>query len=1405
MPRAPTIVRVEWTPAATPACNEASDTCVERTAGGNCASGVCDLGTNTCQLCLDDNNGGIDTGCSAAAPACDGGTTCVECSIDADCGGNFCDLATNTCVVCINDAVGATDTGCAPPAPVCRTTAAGATGCAGCEDDKAAGLVDFGCAQPMNACDTSNVTPICGMCLADGDCPTGVCNTDNNTCVECIADAQCPGGVCNLANNTCQGCIDNDDCPGGVCNLDTSTCQECVSDTDCTDGVCNTTTDTCVTCIDDQVGGTDTGCGTGAPVCDVTGTPTCVACENTGAAGEADFGCALPTAACDTSGAAPVCVACLADEDCSSGVCDTANNVCVGCLVDADCATGVCDETITVCVGCLVDADCPGGVCDTDNGVCVPCLNDQTGSADSGCAVPAPVCDTTVVGGACVTCEDNASAGNVDFGCTAPAGVCDLSSGGATCVECLSDADCADGICTLSTNSCGPNDPDNDGIPTAVELADGTDPFDPDTDGDGLNDGVEKAGPTSALDADSDDDGINDGDEVNGTGPLADWAPTDPTLFDTDDDGLGDGLEVNVTAPLPGGFSDGPNPVAFAGTLTPFQGDQDTDSATDPNNPDSDGDGLSDTLENAIGTDPNDPDTDNDGIDDGKEIELGNPLAYDPNLETNPLDADTDDDGISDGDEDAGSGPLVGFGSTFPLDKDTDSDGVDDGIEVGVTTGIAPGFSDGSNPVAIAGTDGVFGGDQDPTTKTDPDDSDSDNDGLADGVEDLNGDGAAVNTIGGTGTAGSGETDPTLKDTDLDGLEDGEEVNIHNTSPLDIDTDDGSAPDGLEVDNNWDPLDPSDDLGPDPDNDGILTVVELVDGTDPFDPDTDDDGLEDGEEIEFGDPLVYEEGLDTNPAVFGDGDTDPASTTDPDDRDTDGDNLNDGAEDANGDGAVTNTIGGTGTEGSGETDPNLKDTDGDLLNDDDELEDELTSPLDTDTDDGGVDDGVEVLTNKTDPLNPADDMPAADADGDGLSNEAEIDLNTDPYDADTDDDRLLDGDEVNGTGPLNGYGPTDPLEEDTDGDSIDDGLEAGATQPIPGGDGFEGTDPLNFVADADPTTTTDPTKKDTDGDGIEDGDEVANGDGETPNTIGGTNTNGMGETTPNNPDTDGDSLSDGDEVNIYSTDPLDPDTDDGSVADGIEVNSGTNPLDPVDDVLEPASAQTVQVDPFEPWYGQGTAILGTAKTDLIPHLKPTAGIFFQGSSGLVIIERQLSNGNTEHSPILEESYKLELSIGMGFFDWFDIGITLPMAVSQGITNTTLVPGLSDGGFSLQDMRISGRVRFMDPLNFGGFGLGLGLTGYIPIGDTDSFTFERVQQAPVATPCEFRPCLSPQARNLRKPAGRSRLRRETAQSPRAHRRRHGGEPPRGLLHPGDRRQARSEGCQSQSSLSARPRG
>ena len=72
---------------------------------------------------------------------------------------------------------------------------------------------------------------------------------------------------------------------------------------------------------------------------------------------------------------------------------------------------------------------------------------------------------------------------------------------------------------------------------------------------------------------------------------------------------------------------------------------------------DSDGDGLNDGEEAALGTDPNDPDSDDDGLSDGEEVRM---QILNGTSCPDPLDADSDGDGLSDGLEvDLGTNPCV--------------------------------------------------------------------------------------------------------------------------------------------------------------------------------------------------------------------------------------------------------------------------------------------------------------------------------------------------------------------------------------------------------------------------------------------------------------------------------------------------------------------------------------------------------------------------------------------------------------------------------------------------------------------------------------------------------------------------------------------------------------------------
>ena len=120
-----------------------------------------------------------------------------------------------------------------------------------------------------------------------------------------------------------------------------------------------------------------------------------------------------------------------------------------------------------------------------------------------------------------------------------------------------------------------------------------------------------------------------------------------------------------------------------------FDKDGDVDEGeSDPNNPDSDDDGLNDGEEDADQdgvldegeTDPTNPDTDGDGLTDGTELGLDSDL--DPDTTTDPTNPDSDDDGLTDGQEDVDGNGAVDVGETDPNNPDSDGDECNDGKEV---------------------------------------------------------------------------------------------------------------------------------------------------------------------------------------------------------------------------------------------------------------------------------------------------------------------------------------------------------------------------------------------------------------------------------------------------------------------------------------------------------------------------------------------------------------------------------------------------------------------------------------------------------------------------------------------------------------------------------------------------
>lgn len=268
-----------------------------------------------------------------------------------------------------------------------------------------------------------------------------------------------------------------------------------------------------------------------------------------------------------------------------------------------------------------------------------------------------------------------------------------------------------------------------------------------DEDGDGLNETEEFLLGLDPEDADIDDDGILDGPEI--------WLGTDPLNCDTDGDSLPDGLETGIARP----HQDTDVSICFLPDRQPS-------TTTNPLNADTDGGGTEDGLEdanrdgrvNTWETDPGDStddlDSDSDGIPDALEERCANGFSD-----------DADGDGISDIEEswlDTDEDGTPNF-----CDEDDDNDGL---------------------PTSMEGSD-----DADNDGLINAHDTDSDNDGILDGDESIH----DIDCDDIPSWLDDNPHDGPCADSDLDGLTNDEEINC-GTDPNDPDTDRDGILDGLD-------------------------------------------------------------------------------------------------------------------------------------------------------------------------------------------------------------------------------------------------------------------------------------------------------------------------------------------------------------------------------------------------------------------------------------------------------------------------------------------------------------------------------------------------------------------------------------------------------------------------------
>lgn len=391
----------------------------------------------------------------------------------------------------------------------------------------------------------------------------------------------------------------------------------------------------------------------------------------------------------------------------------------------------------------------------------------------------------------------------------------------------LDPTNATDGATTLNPDGTPTADLDGDGLSNRAEFDFGSRPDRISTMEDGFSDRWKfrwSLDPNVALDPEANDDG----DSLNNAAEFA--AGTNPGDDDSDGDGLADDWEVE------NGF----NPLSAPGDLSDATSDSDGDGltnlqeqelGTNPRSGDSDGDGLWDAVEWHSGSDPNGrdatddalTDTDNDDLPDSWERSgLVLYYAYQRFSGTSPYRLEygewaLESSNLVYGTDAQGTSVVIGSVETSRRAVTVFGD-FDEIVNTYFEYSSLTTDENGTNVVETWGTD---------TPPTVP--------------------GSGQNPAPSGWTVSYDETkrwwvgvwnEPESRSTWWW---------VH-TDPEDPDSDDDGLPDGWEYQNWLHPRLASDAVG-DPDDDGLDNLAEYARGTDPHRPDTDGDGYSDGEEV----------------------------------------------------------------------------------------------------------------------------------------------------------------------------------------------------------------------------------------------------------------------------------------------------------------------------------------------------------------------------------------------------------------------------------------------------------------------------------------------------------------------------------------------------------------------------
>lgn len=150
------------------------------------------------------------------------------------------------------------------------------------------------------------------------------------------------------------------------------------------------------------------------------------------------------------------------------------------------------------------------------------------------------------------------------------------------------------------------------------------------------------------------------------------------------------------------------------------------------------------------------------------------------------------------------------------------------------------------------------------------------------------------------------------------------------------------------------------------------------------------------------------------------------------------------------------------------------------------------------------------------------------------------------------------------------------------------------------------------------------------------------------------------------------------------------------------------------------SNTSFQVENFEPLPSQGINTLNIGKADVLGHLKPSVGLFFNYmKEPLVVVPTGGDLDDAGSGRLIDNQLKAELLADVGLFDLLSFGVAVPFVLYQnGDPLTRLGSNESVESLVLADIRLIPKILLINPRSdwSRGFGAALMLPVYIPTGD-----------------------------------------------------------------------------------------